>query len=37
VILGTGTILVPTEKEDLLKEVFDRWGVKYEIKRALLG
>lgn len=37
IILGTGTILVPTEKEDLLKEILDRWNVKYEIKRALFG
>ncbi len=37
IILGTGTILVPTEKEDLIKEILDRWKVKYEIKRALFG
>ncbi|MBU2561914.1 MAG: nucleotidyltransferase domain-containing protein [Nanoarchaeota archaeon] len=35
--LGTGSILVPTSKEDLLKEVFDKWGVKYRIERMLIG
>lgn len=35
--LGTGTIMVPVEKEDLLKEIFDQWQVKYTIQRILLG
>lgn len=35
--LGTGSILVPSEKEDILREVFDQWGVKYKIERILLS
>ena len=35
--LGTGSILVPTEKEDLLKEIFDKWDVKYKIDRILIS
>ena len=35
--LGTGSILVPTEKEDLLKEIFDKWDVKYKIDRILVS
>ena len=34
--LGTGSIIVPTEKEDLLKEIFDKWDVEYKIERILL-
>lgn len=36
-LLGTGSILVPTEKEDFLKEIFDKWDVRYNIKRVLIG
>ena len=35
--LGAGSILVPTEKEDLLKEIFDKWDVRYTIKRILVS
>lgn len=36
--LGTGgSILVPATNEDYLKEVFDKWGVKYRIDRVLYG
>ena len=35
--LGAGSILVPTEKEDLLKEIFDKWDVKYRIDRILVS
>lgn len=33
--LGTGSILVPTAKEDILREVFDQWDVKYKVSRIL--
>lgn len=35
--LGTGSILVPAEKEDILREVFDQWDVKYKVERILLS
>lgn len=35
--IGTGSILVPTAKEDLLKEIFDRWDVRYRIRRILIS
>mgnify|MGYP001591162295 CR=1 FL=1 len=35
--LGAGSILAPTEKEDLLKAIFDRWDVKYKINRVLIS
>jgi len=35
--LGTGSIIIPSSKEDLLKEVFDLWKVKYRIERALVS
>lgn len=35
--LGAGTISVPTEKEDLLKAIFDKWDVKYKIDRILVS
>lgn len=35
--LGTGTILVSADKEDVLKEVFDKWDVEYDIKRILVS
>ena len=34
-LLGTGSLVVPTEKEDFLKEIFDAWTVKYKINRIL--
>lgn len=37
VFLGTGSILIPTTKEDLLKEIFDGWDVKYKIHRILIS
>jgi len=36
-ILGTGSILVPIQNEDLLKEIFDRWSIKYRIDRIFTG
>ena len=35
--IGTGTITVPADKEDLLKEIFDKWDVKYKIYKALFS
>lgn len=35
--MGTGTISVPSDKEDLLKEIFDEWKVDYYIQRAFLS
>ncbi len=35
--IGTGSIIVPTEKEDVLKEIFDQWSVKYSLERVLEG
>lgn len=35
--IGTGSILVPTSKEDTLKEVFEQWGVDYKIERILIS
>ena len=35
--LGTGTIIIPAEKEDFLKEIFDKWDVKYKINKILLS
>lgn len=35
--IGAGSILVPTEKEDLLKAIFDKWDVKYKIDRVLIS
>ncbi|MEA2038031.1 MAG: nucleotidyltransferase domain-containing protein [Nanoarchaeota archaeon] len=35
--IGTGSIIVPTSKEDILKEVFDYWNVDYKILRVLLS
>lgn len=35
--LGTGSIIVPVEKEDLLREVFDKWEVKYKINKVLIS
>lgn len=35
--VGSATIMVPVDKEDVLKEVFDTWKVDYKISRILLG
>jgi len=35
--LGAGVIIIPTKKEDALREVFDAWKVEYKIERILLG
>ena len=35
--IGTGSIIVPTDQEDYLKEVFDKWKVEYKIHRVLFG
>ena len=35
--IGAGSILVPTEKEDLLKEIFGKWNVKYNVNRILVS
>lgn len=34
-LIGKGAIIVPTENEDFLKEIFDRWKVSYKVDRAL--
>ncbi len=36
-MLGGGIIAVSTNKEDLIKSVFDMWGVKYKTNRILSG
>jgi len=35
--IGTGSILLPFEKEDAMKEVFDMWKVNYKIKKILIS
>ena len=35
--IGTGSIIVPTEKEDLFKDVLDSWGIKYTLHRLLFS
>ncbi len=35
--LGTGTIIVPSENEDKLKQVFDGWNVDYKIHTVLFS
>lgn len=35
--LGTGSIILPSENGDRLKEVFDKWDVNYKIKNVLIG
>ena len=35
--LGTGAILVPMEKEDAVREIFDRWKVGYKVEKVLFG
>ena len=34
-LVGKGVINVPTENEDFLKEIFDKWKVSHKIERAL--
>ena len=34
--LGTGTIIIPSENEEKLKEVFDKWGINYSTKIMLI-
>ena len=36
-IVGTGTIMAPVESEDKLKDIFDKWDVKYTMHRILIG
>jgi predicted nucleotidyltransferase len=36
-ILGDGVMLVPTKKEDILREVLEMWKVKYKTRRILVG
>lgn len=35
--LGKGAIQIPVEKEELFKELFDIWGVKYKRKRVFVN
>jgi predicted nucleotidyltransferase len=35
--LGTGSIIVPAEKEDILKIKFNEWKVKYKIEKVLVS
>jgi len=35
--LGSGAILIPSEKEDILKDVFERWKADYKINHVLFG
>ena len=34
--LGTGTIIIPSQNEEKLKEVFNKWGISYSIKNILI-
>jgi len=36
-IIGTGSILIPTDKEDLLKEILNEWKVDFKIMRLLIS
>lgn len=36
-IIGTGSILIPKEKEEILKDVLDKWNVKYSITPLLIS
>lgn len=36
-MIGKGVISVPTENEDLFREILEKWDVKYEIKRTLVS
>ena len=33
--VGGGVILIPTKKEDTLKEIFQLWKIRYKTKRGL--
>ena len=35
--MGNGSIVVPASKEDVLKQIFDKWNVSYRIERALVS
>jgi len=35
--LGTGSIIITSENEDKLKEVFDKWDVDYKVKNVLIS
>ena len=35
--MGTGTIILPTNKEEILKEFLDKWDVKYTLYKTLMG
>ncbi|MBU0536322.1 MAG: hypothetical protein KKE20_05115 [Nanoarchaeota archaeon] len=34
-IIGDGVITLPVSKEDILKEIFTKWDVKFDIRRVL--
>lgn len=36
-LLSPGIILVGADKEDMLREIFDRWNINYKIERILFG
>ncbi|MBN1156556.1 nucleotidyltransferase domain-containing protein [Candidatus Woesearchaeota archaeon] len=36
-ILGDGVLIVPTEKEDVIREVFEKWKVKFKSRKMLVG
>lgn len=36
-LFGNGSIIVSIEKEDVLKEIFDKWKISYRIERALFS
>ncbi len=36
-IISHGSLIISTEKEDLLKEILDKWNVKYQIIRILVS
>ena len=35
--IGKGAIIVPSEKEEELKETFENWKIDYSVKKILLG
>lgn len=36
-LFGNGSIIVSIEKEDVLKEIFDKWKISYRVERALFS
>jgi len=36
-IMGAGSIIIPTEKEDILTEIMNKWKVDYSIIRLLIS